>query len=381
MKLYIHIGHGKTGTSAIQAALATHVDKLKQIGILYPVAEEARKEAASLKVTSGNITHRDPSKVIPRLASECLMEANVKAVVLSNENLFWTIDSFFECIPAMERRVEVIMILVVRNLDEMVSSEYQQHVKRHGESRSFEQFLSDRQYISPTHERACRLLQIVKEREIELKILNYSKAKRAIVPEFFRLIGAESVLGGVSCPIAKVNRSLTREELDILTVINRLYSGRYPQISQTISDDLIHRLPSLEGHQLNLSQAAKTALAEVNEAYVNTINSFLSPADNVVCLSPAMAPGGTADSPTANHGDEQELTSVELIADTLLSFLHARSLPALSRDAVQAIIERAGSAGLSNSIKIELLQLAALYRPNGIILKRRLRRLLESSRS
>ncbi|MCH1458014.1 MAG: hypothetical protein L7T86_03935, partial [Synechococcus sp. MOX_bin73] len=37
IKLFLHIGHGKTGTSAIQSSLAIASDELSKKGISYPI--------------------------------------------------------------------------------------------------------------------------------------------------------------------------------------------------------------------------------------------------------------------------------------------------------------------------------------------------------
>lgn len=377
MKLYIHIGHGKTGTSAIQAALAIHADRLKEAGILYPISQGARDAAAQLKVTSGNIPHNNPALAIPRMVSACHEEARAHAIVLSNEGLFWTIDGFLENSSMTCRNIEVLLVLAVRNLDQMVSSEYQQFVKRGGESRSYEEFLRGRQYVSSHHERAARLLEIVTKLGINIKVLNYSKLKSSIVTEFFRLIGADSSLVHESARVGKVNRSLTSSELDALILINSLYSRRYPEISRIISDELVHRLPDIPTHALALSEAEKTALYEVNKGYVSAINSFLQPADHISCFSAVSAESDASECPTADLEIEGESRSLALIADVLTGFISKKNLPPLSQDAVQAIIESAGSATLSDSIKIELLQLALLYRPNGVLLRRRLDSLLK----
>ena len=47
--IYLHIGHGKTGTTAIQSALALSADHLKHKKILYPMTAEERAKANSLK--------------------------------------------------------------------------------------------------------------------------------------------------------------------------------------------------------------------------------------------------------------------------------------------------------------------------------------------
>ena len=53
-KLFLHIGHGKTGTSAIQSALAIASEDLAKRGINYPIQQSLRDRASRLEITSGN---------------------------------------------------------------------------------------------------------------------------------------------------------------------------------------------------------------------------------------------------------------------------------------------------------------------------------------
>ena len=53
-KLFLHIGHGKTGTSAIQSSLAIASDNLRSRGINYPIGSTLRDRASRLEITSGN---------------------------------------------------------------------------------------------------------------------------------------------------------------------------------------------------------------------------------------------------------------------------------------------------------------------------------------
>lgn len=55
-RVWLHIGAGKTGSSATQAALASVEEALRQERILYPnLAGESFENAKLLKINSGNI--------------------------------------------------------------------------------------------------------------------------------------------------------------------------------------------------------------------------------------------------------------------------------------------------------------------------------------
>ncbi len=53
--LYLHIGHGKTGSSSLQTFLALNKDNLKEYGIFYP-EHVSFSNAEKGFITSGNLT-------------------------------------------------------------------------------------------------------------------------------------------------------------------------------------------------------------------------------------------------------------------------------------------------------------------------------------
>ena len=53
-KVFLRIGHGKTGTSAIQSALAIASEELAKQSISYPIQRSLRDRASRLEITSGN---------------------------------------------------------------------------------------------------------------------------------------------------------------------------------------------------------------------------------------------------------------------------------------------------------------------------------------
>ena len=123
-KIVLHAGHGKTGTSAIQSALAISADALLENGIYYPINPIERERASRFEITSGNWKH-NPSI---SLSEQCLQLADSNAaghtIVLSSESLFWHLTNFASEKEQCHKAVEIHVILAVRELEEMLSSEY-----------------------------------------------------------------------------------------------------------------------------------------------------------------------------------------------------------------------------------------------------------------
>ena len=157
-KIVLHAGHGKIGASAIQSALAISADELLKSGINYPIDPIERRRAAQFEIKSGNWKH-NPSI---SLSKQCLQLAAANTaghtIVLSSESLFWHLTDFANQKEEWNDCVEIHVILAIRELEEMLCSEYQQRAKRHGESKPFEQFLKRRHFISSHHKKAAEVL-------------------------------------------------------------------------------------------------------------------------------------------------------------------------------------------------------------------------------
>ena len=136
-KLYLHIGHGKTGTSAIQSAFAIAQKDLLKQGIEYHIHNTDREKASQFAITSGNWNHNPKESLAQELTRRSQERNNNNSILLSSESLFWQLDSLFEDGFQELKDLNLHVLLAVREIEEMLSSEYQQRVKRHGEKSDF----------------------------------------------------------------------------------------------------------------------------------------------------------------------------------------------------------------------------------------------------
>ena len=113
--------------------------------------------------------------------------------------------------------------MAVREVEEMLSSEYQQRVKRHGDSMPLWQFIRARNFVSSHHAKAAEIINLMSNHQIPNTVINYSKHKQDISRLVFQQIGAEDAYPADKMDGAIINRSLSRNELEILIVINKLY--------------------------------------------------------------------------------------------------------------------------------------------------------------
>ena len=377
-KLFLHIGHGKTGTSAIQSALAMAAEDLLDQQILYPIEPAEREKAARLEITSGNWKQHPEQQLSEQLIEVVLTHKTHNCIVLSSESLFWHVTSLLDGRQHWRDHLDIQVILAVRDLEGMLSSEYQQLVKRHGEQKPFEQFLRSRRFSSSHHKRAAEVLTALSAEKIPTTVINYSRNKRSIAELTFRTIGAEQLFPRVAMEGKVINRSLSQKELQTLTVINSLYHKQFPWISTRLSDALAKQLPDVLSQKCRLSKNSRDKLYSFNREHLDVINQHLSP-DQALTTQPQPPIEEDLDVTRQRNQRtrEEEYQSLKLISTTLMEVIqHDQQSKRLSNSTVDALIQLSQSPELSQESRVELLEIAKLNRPQG----QRLSKLLDQAR-
>lgn len=200
MELMLHVGHGKTGSSFLQSALA-----LSDLGDLsYPVSEAQKTKALQGRLTSGNVTY----------APGCFDSFSGDKLLLSSESMFTPLvdGCLLDDINTALKPSKIRILLFVRNPFENAVSSYFQAVQKGMESRDFEYYL----------QKFSRPKQVAKairhSRGAELYIANYSTHRKQVLQKFSEWIDCN-----LSAPPSKVaNRSLTVDEANFLYRLNKL---------------------------------------------------------------------------------------------------------------------------------------------------------------
>ena len=84
-KLFLHIGHGKTGTSAIQSSLAIASNDLAGQGISYPIQQSLRDRASRLEIPSGNWEPKSEASLSDELLEITKNNGENSKIILSSE--------------------------------------------------------------------------------------------------------------------------------------------------------------------------------------------------------------------------------------------------------------------------------------------------------
>ena len=373
-KIVLHAGHGKTGTSAIQSALAISAEALLKNGINYPIDPNERQRAARFEITSGNWKHNPTISLSQQCIQLATSNIDGQTIVLSSESLFWHLPEFIDQKDQWSNAVEVHVILAVRELEEMLSSEYQQRVKRHGESKPFEQFLKQRHFISSHHKKAAEVLTQASRQNIQITLLNYSRHKKTISQRVFDAIGCSDLFPSDQMSDLVINRSLSQKELQMLMMINALYYDQFPWISARLSDALAKSLPNTETQRSRISPQSLEKLYEKNDPYLQIINSHLRTEEPLTVHQTLERDRKMNNSPKYFQKIRQEEDqSVKLISKTLLEALVNNPAQRLCNETIDTLIKTSQADDTPVHVEVELLEIAKINRPQG----QRLGQLLE----
>lgn len=279
-KIVLHIGHGKTGSSAIQSVLARNHDLLKSAGILYP--EGKHSDAARLgRVTSGNLEVENwfEGHVVPVSRAQ----VGCGTILFSNENLFRRLDAFLHAHRKYEAEFAFEIILFVREPFEKLNSGFQQAVKRRGFAGDISEFADHDTDAS----HAAAILRALKEHGVPCKLFNYSMLRRSAVQAFLDHLGVWDLIrsGGDAEP-GTVNRSLTAAELAFLLHVNQIFGTEFGSV---IADALVERLPDLTPEMAPIDAETRRRFRDRNLEAVEAINAFL-PAAERLRLDPEVLP-------------------------------------------------------------------------------------------
>lgn len=275
-KVFLHIGHPKTGSSAFQSILAKSHELLAAKGILYPY-HRSFNLASQNHISSGNLSigAEDHNWLTNGIESILNANSNYHTFIFSNENLIHRLSDFTSCIDQLHDRWNFHILLVVRNPIEQLGSVYQQLVKRHGYTKGYEDFLFDYEYrCNATHKSADALEQL-EAHNIPYSLFNYSILQGKVSEALAADIGIDREIADFSLK-APVNRSLSATELQLMLFVNAIYGK---DVGRRLADSLVNHLPEVEAVSLAMKIESWQKVIRANQACLDIINQRLS-ADN-----------------------------------------------------------------------------------------------------
>lgn len=287
--LYLHIGGGKTGSSAIQNYLELNADELGKYGIAY---YNKINISSPYEITSGNgiplisaLLSGNESADIERLIASYI--GHLEKGVCSSEMFSELKKAHFKTIikSAQKIDIDIQVIIYVRDIVPYFLSAYDQRIKRHGEHRAFNRWVKAFDY-----KHFVTLNEIVTLFDKEsISTIHYETSAVDLIGSFLGVLGLNILASQNGVEPTIVNRSLCREERNSIRAINRINGGLY---STKISDMLISMNPSVIREKIALDCGTINYLQNNFQDQVSWINKeFFDDKDIVKIYSQYKRPG------------------------------------------------------------------------------------------
>lgn len=288
--LYLHIGCGKTGSSALQVWLNNEADALARQGVDYPLF--GARKLDSYAITSGNGVKLMEAVSTGALASFMaeLAKSRLTRILLSSETFQAFTDETLEEIKrtAAQNGLRVVIIAYVRDVYDIVYSSYLQGIKRHLGVKTFREFATSRKSIQQFEVVNKYRRHFTRE---EMKVLHYdSQRKRGLEVSMCEALGIDAK-AIPPMPAVKVNRSLDVFEAELLRLANKHYASVYGKdeasnrFSSKISDLLIYSDPEKETEIL-LDEQVLAHLRVICQKAVDDINATFLAATPLSMFNP-----------------------------------------------------------------------------------------------
>ncbi|WP_155987005.1 hypothetical protein [Thioalkalivibrio sp. ALE11] len=281
--LYLHVGFGKTGSSALQNWLGEISPSLMKSGIKYPgshLREDGGGSGISADwaytISSGNAA---PLKraLLKRDAAPFLnaqFSSSQGAVLFSSEGLQGLSPSTLEYLKDVSRdlSIDVVIIAYIRNIYEAAYSDYQQRVKGRFLDKSFRAFCLER-HGNPQVS-ALRKFEGVFD---DIRLIHYdTEATAGIDLALLRALGVQAPIPRMR--EHRVNRSLTVLESELMRFFNKQYLLVHPGAKggaggpgRVLSDTLIKSNPEASP-ELLLDEVVLEHLRHLHGAEVERVN-------------------------------------------------------------------------------------------------------------
>ena len=378
--LHLHIGCGKTGSSALQLWLAQNTQSLSRAGIFYPLFNIKAKKLDNYSITSGNgvAALRAMQGEDCESFFESLLKKNNQILLSSEIFQIATVNQLRKLKDICDANdVHVNIIVYLRDLYDIAYSSYVQGIKRHNFRQPFvermQQFSGIQQlHVMNTYEQVFENINVVHYDHEKKSGLEYS---------FCRSIGI-STDSMPEMSNHKVNRSLTVKEVQLLRLANQksfdLFNDKESKFCVHVSNFLIDSRPELETEIL-YEPAVEALLTETHQEQLNKINArYLS--ESKLCIFEKEGKRIIEKEPEID--EENQLFIIAM----LQSFHHLTQVRndklCSSRDAIEPTDTRLPEILRDEAIKREetdlqtaycLMHSAATFRPNGPFINARLK--------
>ncbi|MCI2395756.1 hypothetical protein [Aliiroseovarius sediminis] len=328
-KLFLHIGHNKTGSSFLQSAFSANLDVLKQNNIIYPIRPGLQETAAKGFVTMGNI------KEFEAYVEGGKLDLNDSETLLFSSEMIYAsfsksdFQKDFRHFVAKHDFAEIEVLFFVRDPIDYAASNYQERVKGGGMTHSFEGFLSTWD-VTSTIKGTLDFFDSLPNTKVS--IYNYSVDRKNILAITEEWLGLQK--GALVPPsVGTVNRSLTRSELRLQLEINKRFGGKAGHL---LSRPLCNKTPEIRGDNIRPTRAQQEQLWDRLSDSLNDLNNRLpkhARYDRVRDIS---------DGPDADESSDANFSTAQLqvIAEIIADHAKEKERPALNLGTLKSKFRR-----------------------------------------
>ena len=273
--LYLHVGHNKTGTSWVQAALRENAAVLAQRGLAYPMFDGiGNEQGAEIGQGNGLWLATGPLGELQLRLRMIARAAGPTGAVLSSEQFFPKLAQYEDptvllraALAAGFGRIEIL--LFIRNPVSHAASLWQQYVKTGGGTAPIEAFFE--QYSVP--ELVERFLDSFMPMDgVVLTCLSYDRHRHDLLAPLRAWLGlSATALTPPGAPT--INRGMTRGELALQVALNRQI-GRAGRI--LTHDALLVGLPELSPDRIYPDPECQRAMCDRLAPTLARVNALLS---------------------------------------------------------------------------------------------------------
>jgi len=236
MKLFLHIGTEKTGSSFLQTVLANNRPLLERRSIFFPKAGNREEGMKAGLISPGNgkalltAIQNDDLDAITNLFDSYKKQASNKScenILLSNENLITVLhDSNKLCLLkkccVMAKLELAPSLLIIRNPIEQVISLYK-HRAKDGSQENFKEWLV-KDYKLPTYLKG--IMSQVDNKNLKIEAFQYRRDSEYLINFFFKnWLDIDDMPDWIE---SEVNPSLTFSELTFLSHLRKLNPAYVP---------------------------------------------------------------------------------------------------------------------------------------------------------
>ena len=280
-KIYLHIGHGKTGTSFIQSFLSLNIKPLKEnYGIFYPVNDSGQFQ----KMKKGHVTDGN---------GHILKSLNLDKHIFSNNVTLFSHEGFFRTFFEEENiqkllkknKSQLKIFIYSRNVIEYLVSIWQQSLKAGRTSLGFNEYII-KEKIS-TYSLLIDRLMFFKNNNIDYVIRNYSSHKNNLVQTFLKdLLLTKFDYGDFNTPSYDiVNRSHDLFEIELIKQYNSLNlrnKNYIPGKRFELFDEFINFNPNIKPFKPKLEISTYEHIKQNYEQDVHSLNNLIPSEEKVI---------------------------------------------------------------------------------------------------